>query len=49
MLLQRFDILERPARLWSRADMGLIMKACVCINNVIVEERRDGFVDGELQ
>ena len=43
VLLARFHILKRPARLWSRRDISNVMKACVVLHNMIVEERRDSY------
>ena len=45
VLFQRFGILNIPARLWCEEEMGFVIKACVLIHNMYVEELRDSFVD----
>jgi hypothetical protein len=42
VLQARFNIVRRPARSWSTRIIGLIMKACVILHNMIVED------EGEL-
>lgn len=41
VLQSRFSIVRRPARLWSRASIGNIMKACIILHNMIVEDERE--------
>jgi hypothetical protein len=41
VLQSRFDIINRPARLWKRNDVVNIMQACVIIHNMIVEDEKD--------
>jgi len=38
VLQARFNIVRRPARSWSTRIIGLIMKACVILHNMIVED-----------
>ncbi|XP_074377690.1 uncharacterized protein LOC141719208 [Apium graveolens] len=44
VLQSRFAIVRGPARFWDRADLGRIMKACIIIHNMIVEDERDTYV-----
>ncbi|KAI5021161.1 hypothetical protein ZWY2020_055006 [Hordeum vulgare] len=41
VLQSRFTIVRRPARLWQRKSVGRIMRACVILHNMIVEDERD--------
>ncbi|KAI5004261.1 hypothetical protein ZWY2020_031504 [Hordeum vulgare] len=41
VLQSRFTIVRRPARLWQRKIVGRIMRACVILHNMIVEDERD--------
>uniref|UniRef100_A0A8R7PN84 Nuclease HARBI1 n=2 Tax=Triticum urartu TaxID=4572 RepID=A0A8R7PN84_TRIUA len=41
VLQSRFSIVRRPARLWSRASIGNIIKACIILHNMIVEDERE--------
>lgn len=41
VLQSRFDIVNRPARLWKRNDVVNIMQACVILHNMIVEDEKD--------
>ena len=38
ILQARFNIVHRPARSWSTRIIGQIMKACVILHNMIVED-----------
>ncbi|KAL6844872.1 hypothetical protein ACP4OV_025531 [Aristida adscensionis] len=38
VLQARFNIVRRPTRLWSRKTIGKVMKACVILHNMIVED-----------
>lgn len=46
VLVARFHILQRPARLWFRSDIANVMKACIIIHNMAVEHRRDAYDSG---
>ena len=37
----RFAIVQGPAKGWKRKEIGDVMKACVIMHNMIVEEERD--------
>lgn len=41
VLFRRFNILFIASELWSVAKMKSIATACVCLHNIIVEEKRD--------
>jgi len=41
VLQSRFAIVRGPAKGWKRKEIGDIMKACVIIHNMIVEDERD--------
>ncbi|XP_015697625.1 uncharacterized protein LOC102716264 [Oryza brachyantha] len=41
VLQSRFDIVNRPARLWKRNDVVNIMQACVILHNMILEDEKD--------
>ncbi|KAL6509044.1 hypothetical protein OROGR_023151 [Orobanche gracilis] len=36
-----FQIIHEPARLWEIADLGIIMRSCIILHNMIVEDERD--------
>jgi Plant transposon protein len=40
VLFKRFHVLYRPSRLWHIEDMPAIVKTCVILHNMCVEERR---------
>ncbi|XP_058748763.1 uncharacterized protein LOC131621735 [Vicia villosa] len=41
VLQARFKIIREPARLWDINDLALIMRSCIILNNMIVEDERD--------
>ena len=41
VLQSRFNIVHRPSRLWKRKSIGRIMKACVILHNMIVEDEKE--------
>ncbi|XP_074325375.1 uncharacterized protein LOC141662739 [Apium graveolens] len=43
VLQARFAIVRGPARFWDKADLGRIMRACIIIHNMIVEDERDTY------
>jgi Plant transposon protein len=45
-LVARWHILNQPCRLASRDEMAKVMKACILMNNMIVEARRDNYESG---
>jgi Plant transposon protein len=45
-LIARWHILMQPCRLSMRDEMANVMKACILMNNIIVEARRDNYESG---
>ncbi|XP_074352298.1 uncharacterized protein LOC141691458 [Apium graveolens] len=43
VLQSRFAIVRGSARFWDKADLGRIMRACIIIHNMIVEDERDTY------
>ena len=43
MLQARFAIVRGPARLLKEEEIGIIMRACVILHNMIVEDERDNY------
>ncbi|KAL0771876.1 putative nuclease HARBI1 [Brassica napus] len=43
VLQARFAIVKNPALLWDKAKIGQIMRACIILHNMIVEDERDGY------
>ncbi|KAE8796831.1 Ribosomal protein-like [Hordeum vulgare] len=41
VLQSRFTIVRRLARLWKSKSVGRIMRACVILHNMIVEDEKD--------
>ncbi|CAJ2642043.1 unnamed protein product [Trifolium pratense] len=44
VLQARFKIIREPARLWDIEDLGLIMRTCIILHNMIVEDERDSYI-----
>uniref|UniRef100_A0A0D3CZB4 Myb-like domain-containing protein n=1 Tax=Brassica oleracea var. oleracea TaxID=109376 RepID=A0A0D3CZB4_BRAOL len=43
VLQARFAIVKNPALLWDKIKIGKIMRACIILHNMIVEDERDGY------
>jgi len=43
VLQSRFAIVHYPARNMDRVELGMIMKACIILLNMIVEDKRDSY------
>ena len=43
ILQARFNIIREPARSWSLAHISNIMKTCIILHNMIVEDERDSY------
>ncbi|XP_056864078.1 uncharacterized protein LOC108815644 [Raphanus sativus] len=43
VLQSRFAIVRNPALLWDKKKIGKIMRTCVILNNMIVENERSGY------
>ena len=47
ILQARWKIINEPARGWSRENLDSIIMSCIILHNMIVEDERDGYIDGE--
>jgi Plant transposon protein len=45
-IVARWHILKQPCRLVKRDEMANVVKACILMNNMIVEARRDSYEPG---
>ncbi|XP_009148795.2 uncharacterized protein LOC103872211 [Brassica rapa] len=43
VLQARFAIVKNPARIWDKEKIGRIMRTCVILHNMIVEDERHGY------
>jgi Plant transposon protein len=43
VLQTRFAIINNPVRIWCKETIGQIMRACVIMHNMIVENERDSY------
>ncbi|XP_039685073.1 uncharacterized protein [Medicago truncatula] len=43
VLQARFKIIREPACLWDIADLDIIMRSCIILHNMIVEDERDTY------
>ena len=43
VLQSRFAIVRGPARFWDKNDLAKIMRACIILHNMIVEDERDTY------
>ncbi|XP_021729191.1 uncharacterized protein LOC110696222 [Chenopodium quinoa] len=41
VLQKRFTIVCNPAHLWKKSEVGNVMKACIILHNMIIEDERD--------
>ncbi|XP_068340226.1 uncharacterized protein [Pyrus communis] len=41
-------IIKEPARGWSQEKLNSIMMSCIILHNMIMEDERDGYIDGEF-
>ncbi|XP_076924048.1 uncharacterized protein LOC143586372 [Bidens hawaiensis] len=49
VLQQRFAIIRGPSRLFKGKDMTYIMKACVILHNMIIEDEQDDVVNLDIE
>lgn len=40
VILARWNIIQRPSRIWFRDDISNVMLACIIMHNMVVEYRR---------
>ncbi|XP_010474227.1 PREDICTED: uncharacterized protein LOC104753713 [Camelina sativa] len=43
VLQARFAIVKNPALIWDKVKIGKIMRACIILHNMIVEDEQDGY------
>ena len=43
VLQARFAIIRGPARNMDKAELGMVMKACIILHNMIVEDERNSY------
>ncbi|XP_013585405.1 PREDICTED: uncharacterized protein LOC106294396 [Brassica oleracea var. oleracea] len=43
VLHARFKIIREPARMWDISDLAIIMRSCIILHNMIVEDERDTY------
>ena len=43
VLQSRFAIIRDPTRFWDKGDLARIMRACIILHNMIVEDERDTY------
>uniref|UniRef100_A0A0D3E5D8 Myb-like domain-containing protein n=1 Tax=Brassica oleracea var. oleracea TaxID=109376 RepID=A0A0D3E5D8_BRAOL len=48
VLQARFSIVKNPALFWDKVKIGNIMRACIILHNMIVEDERDGYTQYDL-
>ncbi|CAN7014486.1 unnamed protein product [Brassica rapa subsp. trilocularis] len=48
VLQARFAIVKNPALFWDKVKIGKIMRACIILHNMIVEDERDGYTQFHL-
>ncbi|KAL1209355.1 Protein ALP1-like [Cardamine amara subsp. amara] len=48
VLQARFAIVKNPALLWDKLKIGKIMRACIILHNMIVEDERDGYTQFDV-
>uniref|UniRef100_A0A0D2ZSU5 DDE Tnp4 domain-containing protein n=1 Tax=Brassica oleracea var. oleracea TaxID=109376 RepID=A0A0D2ZSU5_BRAOL len=48
VLQARFAIVKNPALFWDKVKIGKIMRACVILHNMIVEDERDGYTQFDI-
>ncbi|XP_048606696.1 putative nuclease HARBI1 [Brassica napus] len=49
VLQARFAIVKNPALFWDKVKIGKIMRACIILHNMIVEDERDGYTQYNLK
>ena len=43
VLQARFAIVKNPAILWDKTQIGMVMRTCIILHNMIVENERNGY------
>uniref|UniRef100_A0A0D3BW03 DDE Tnp4 domain-containing protein n=1 Tax=Brassica oleracea var. oleracea TaxID=109376 RepID=A0A0D3BW03_BRAOL len=48
VLQARFAIVKNPVLFWDKAKIGKIMRTCIILHNMIVEDERDGYTQFDV-
>uniref|UniRef100_A0A0D3CP17 DDE Tnp4 domain-containing protein n=1 Tax=Brassica oleracea var. oleracea TaxID=109376 RepID=A0A0D3CP17_BRAOL len=48
VLQARFAIVRNPALFWDKVKIGKIMRACIILHNMVVEDERDGYTQFDI-
>ena len=48
ILQARWAIIKQPCRLWDKEELNFIMKACIIMHNMIVEDERDSSFENDF-
>uniref|UniRef100_A0A0D3AXG9 DDE Tnp4 domain-containing protein n=1 Tax=Brassica oleracea var. oleracea TaxID=109376 RepID=A0A0D3AXG9_BRAOL len=48
VLQARFAIVKNPSFFWDKVKIGKIMRACIILHNMIVEDERDGYTQYDV-
>ncbi|CAL9218143.1 unnamed protein product, partial [Arabidopsis halleri] len=48
VLQARFHIIKNPALVWDKEKIGKIMRACIILHNMIVEDERDSYTQFDV-
>uniref|UniRef100_A0A0D3DNG5 DDE Tnp4 domain-containing protein n=1 Tax=Brassica oleracea var. oleracea TaxID=109376 RepID=A0A0D3DNG5_BRAOL len=48
VLQARFAIVKNPVLFWDKVKIGKIMRACIILHNMIVEDERDGYTQFDV-
>ena len=48
VLQARFDIVKNPALFWDKVKIGKIMRACIIVHNMILEDKREGYTQYDV-
>uniref|UniRef100_A0A0D3AII7 Myb-like domain-containing protein n=1 Tax=Brassica oleracea var. oleracea TaxID=109376 RepID=A0A0D3AII7_BRAOL len=48
VLQARFAIVKNPTLFWDKVKIGMIMRACIILHNMIVEDERDGYTQYDV-
>ena len=48
VLQARFAIVKNPAILWDKRQIGMVMRTCIILHNMIVENERNGYAQCDI-
>ena len=48
VLQARFAVIKNPSNLWDKSKIGNIMRVCIILHNMIVEDERDSYTQYDL-